>query len=125
MLKLKDILAAANAKVAEYMAQGYMISWMNASFGYKFRVDLEKNGDRVRVKVDSFHNWERAASIEGLTLQVVRISCADAFAMVAARPSLNPLKKSRSLAIRSSQDTLHLIAIPAPSSSPLRRLFAR
>lgn len=45
MLKLKDILAAANAKVAEYMAQGYMISWMNASFGYKFRVDLEKNGD--------------------------------------------------------------------------------
>ena len=44
MLKLKGILAAANAKVAEYMAQGYMISWMNASFGYKFRVDLEKNG---------------------------------------------------------------------------------
>ena len=79
MLKLKDILAAANAKVVEYMAQGYMISWMNASFGYKFRVDLEKNGDCVRVKVDSFHNWERAASIEGLTLQVVRISCADAF----------------------------------------------
>ena len=63
MLKLKDILAAANAKVAEYMAQGYMISWMNASFGYKFRVDLEKNGDCVRVKVDSFHNWERASSI--------------------------------------------------------------
>ena len=24
MLKLKDILAAANAKVAEYMAQGYI-----------------------------------------------------------------------------------------------------
>ena len=79
MLKLKDILAAANAKVAEYMAQGYMISWMNASFGYKFRVDLEKNGDCIRVKVDSFHNWERAASIEGLTLQVVRIARADAF----------------------------------------------
>ena len=79
MLKLKDILAAANAKVAEYMAQGYMISWMNSSFGYKFRVDLEKNGDCVRVKVDSFHNWERASSIEGLTLQVVRISRADAF----------------------------------------------
>ena len=79
MLKLKDILAAANAKVAEYMAQGYMISWMNASFGYKFRVDLEKNGDCVRVKVDHFCNWERASSIEGLTLQVVRISCADAF----------------------------------------------
>lgn len=57
----------------------YMISWMNASFGYKFRVDLEKNGDCIRVKVDSFHNWERAASIEGLTLQVVRISCADVF----------------------------------------------
>ena len=86
MLKLKDILAAANAKVAEYMAQGYMISWMNASFGYKFRVDLEKNGDRVRVKVDSFHNWERAASIEGLALQVVRISCADAFEDRAVEP---------------------------------------
>ena len=86
MLKLKDILAAANAKVAEYMAQGYMISWMNASFGYKFRVDLEKNGDRVRVKVDSFHNWELASSIEGLNLQVVRISCADAFEDRAVEP---------------------------------------
>ena len=79
MLKLKDILAAANAKVAEYMAQGYMISWMNASFGYKFRVDLEKNGDCVRVKVDSFHNWECASSIGGLSLQVVRIARADTF----------------------------------------------
>ena len=63
-----------------------MISWMNASFGYKFRVDLEKNGDRVRVKVDSFHNWELASSIEGLNLQVVRISCADAFEDRAVEP---------------------------------------
>lgn len=64
----------------------YMISWMNASFGYKFRVDLEKNGDCIRVKVDSFHNWELASSIEGLNLQVVRISCADAFEDRAVEP---------------------------------------
>ena len=79
MLKLNDILAAANAKVAEYMAQGYMISWMNSSFGYKFRVDLEKNGDYVRVKVDSFHDWTGPMDIEGLSLQVVRISRPDSF----------------------------------------------
>ncbi len=49
MLKLKDILAAANAKVAEYMAQGYMISWMNASFGYKFAwTSREKRRSRPR-----------------------------------------------------------------------------
>lgn len=38
------------------------------------------------VKVDSFHNWELASSIEGLNLQVVRISCADAFEDRAVEP---------------------------------------
>lgn len=45
-------------------------------------------------------------------------------AMVAARPSPNPLKKSRPLVIRSLRDTLLLIATLVPSSSPLRRSFA-
>ena len=78
MLKLNDILVAANAKVTEYMAQGYMISFMNSSFGYKFRVDLEKDGDCIRVKVDRFYDWADHLDIEGLSLQVVRISQADA-----------------------------------------------
>ena len=44
--------------------------------------------------------------------------------MVAARPSPNPLKKSRPLVIRSLRDTLLLIATLVPSSSPPRRSFA-
>lgn len=65
MLKLKDILAAANAKVAEYMAQGYMISWMNASFGYKFRVDLEKTAIASASR--------STASTTGNALQALRV----------------------------------------------------
>lgn len=77
MLKKMDILAAANAQVTEYMAQGYMICWMNGSFGYRFRVDLQKGDSFIRVKVDRFYKY--SDHMEGLFLQVVVIPGADAF----------------------------------------------
>lgn len=77
MLKKMDILAAANEKVAEYMAQGYMICWMNGSFGYRFRVDLQKENSFIRVKVERFQKY--SDHMDGLCLQVVVIPSADAF----------------------------------------------
>lgn len=77
MLKKMDILAAANAQVTEYMAQGYMICWMNGSFGYRFRVDLQKGDSFIRVKVNHFYKY--SDHMEGLYLQVVAIPGADAF----------------------------------------------
>lgn len=77
MLKKMDILTAANAQVAEYMAQGYMICWMNGSFGYRFRVDLQKGESFIRVKVDRFYKY--SDYVNGLYLQVITIPGADAF----------------------------------------------
>ncbi len=78
-MKKTAILAAANAKVAEYMTEGYMLSWGDSSFGCEFRVDLEKNDHHVRVQVKSFSDWSLDHYVEGLALTVVEIECADAF----------------------------------------------
>lgn len=51
VIKMNDILAAANAKVAEYMTDGYMISFGDSSFGYAFRVDMVKGNRCIRVKI--------------------------------------------------------------------------
>ncbi len=74
-----DILAAANAKVAEYMTEGYMLSWGDSSFGCKFRVDLEKNDCHVRVQVKSFFDSGLGYCIEGLVLTVAEVDCAEGF----------------------------------------------
>lgn len=87
MLKKNDILVAANAKVAEYLADGYMISWMNSSFGYMFRVDLQKNDTFIRIKVEHFSDWSGAIHyLQGLCLSVVSIPRADAFECKDANP---------------------------------------
>ncbi len=80
-MKKHDILKAANEVVAEYMAKGYLICWMGASFAYEFRVDLEKNDKFIRVKVAYFYDSVEKpyTRYEGLELSVVRIDNADAF----------------------------------------------
>ncbi len=80
-MRKHDILKAANDKVADYIASGYLISWMSGSFGYEFRVDLEKNNKFIRVKVAYFYDSTEKPYIryEGLELSVVRIENVDAF----------------------------------------------
>ena len=76
MTTMKNILAAANEQVARLMSEGYMISFMNSSFGYKFRVDLE-NGDKfVRVKVEEQCGYDSA---DMMILSVIEIAEADGF----------------------------------------------
>ncbi len=80
-MKKHDILKAANEVVAKYMAKGYLICWMGASFAYEFRVDLEKDDKFIRVKVAYFYDSVEKpyTRYEGLELSVVRIETADAF----------------------------------------------
>ena len=77
-------------------------------------VNKETNEVRLVVKIDE----------ENRKIFSVPASEPTAEPMVAARPSPNPLKKSRPLVIRSLRDTLLLIATLVPSSSPLRHSFA-
>ncbi len=80
-MKKEDILKAANDIVAEYMANGYLITWMDRSFGYEFRVDLEKDDDFIRVRVGKFYHTIKNpfCRYECMELSVVPISYADAF----------------------------------------------
>lgn len=81
-MKKNDILVAANAKVAEYMAQGYILSFGDSSFGCKFRVDLEKGNEFIRVSVKDFYDVRE----EGLELRVDVIDNADAFPTKGRKP---------------------------------------
>lgn len=74
MITMKNVLAAANEQVARLMSEGYMISFMNASFGYKFRVDLENGNKFVRVKVEEDYS---IGSADTLVLSVIEINEAD------------------------------------------------
>lgn len=79
---LKTVRAAANAVVARYMSEGYELCFGDSSFGYLFRVDLEKNGDFVRVKVE--RNYVSRLDDERFfcfvfTLTVVALTGADEF----------------------------------------------
>jgi len=72
---MNSILTAANEQVRFFMLQGYMISFGNASFGYKFRVDLERGEKHIRVKV--VENYHFTGSV--FTLTVLTIDAADDF----------------------------------------------
>ncbi|MBO6266975.1 MAG: hypothetical protein J6M06_01950 [Synergistaceae bacterium] len=76
MKTMKNVLAAANEQVASLMSKGYMISFMNSSFGYAFRVDLENGDKRVRVKVEEKHGFRSA---DTMVLTVIEIAKADGF----------------------------------------------
>ena len=84
IIKMNDILAAANAKVAEYMADGYMIAFGDSSFGYAFRVDMVKGKHCIRIKVcNSRYNDIR---FDSLILAVVEVNCPEEFEPKDAEP---------------------------------------
>lgn len=75
MKTMNDVLREANERVASLMSEGYMISFGDSSFGYKFRVDLENGEKRVRVKVQ--HTTLFPTSV--VELAVIEIPGADDF----------------------------------------------
>lgn len=76
MITMKNVLAAANEQVARFMNEGYMISFMNSSFGYKFRVDMEAGESRIRIKVENKYGFRTA---DTMVLTVLTIDEADGF----------------------------------------------
>ena len=84
VIKMNDILVAANAKVAEYITDGYIISFGDSSFGYAFRVDMVKGNRCIRIKVcNSRCNDIR---FDSLALAVVEISGPEEFEPKDAEP---------------------------------------
>lgn len=101
-MKKNDILVAANQKVAEYLALGFILSWGDSSFGADFRVDLERGDEHVRVYVEG--EICRKDYLDTVTLKVVKIDSADAF----ESKDREPLYKKVYYAIKRCRDSARL-----------------
>ena len=77
-----EIVKAANKVVRDYMDEGWMISAGDSCSGYFFKVDMEKDGNKIRVGINSFYgrDIETNVLLDSLVMAVEEL---DLFGFVA------------------------------------------